>query len=127
MFDLIKEHGKELIILGDINIYHPLDHLMNTHNPFKSIKIDIKKYLEEEDVSRCDLNEIPQKFYSNPMRKWLADLVYCQQIWRDCFRSLHENAIEKYTCWKYANEARGSNYGTRIIQFSRKWNVRAQS
>ena len=112
--DLIKEHGKELIILGDINItYHPLDHCEYS-NPFKSINFDIKKYLEEGDVSRCDLSEILKEFYSNPMRKWLADLVYCQQIWRDCFRSLHENAIEKYTCWNTQMSARGSNYGTRI-------------
>lgn len=112
--DLIKEHGKPLIILGDINIaYHPLDHC-DYANPFKLASVDIKRFLEEENVGDEKINEILKEFYSNPMRRWLADLIYTTQTWRDCFRTLHPTDIEKYTCWNTQISARGTNYGTRI-------------
>ena len=108
--DLINEHGRSLIILGDINItYHPLDHCEYA-NPFKSISVDIKKFLEDgEIVGESSINEILKEFYSNPMRRWLADLIYCKGMWRDCFRTLHETEIEKYNCWNTQMSARGSN------------------
>lgn len=113
--DLIKEHGKSLIILGDINIaYHPLDHCEYA-NPFKLASVDIRKFLEEDgDVGDDTINEILKEFYSNPMRRWLADLIYNKKTWRDCFRDLHATDIEKYTCWNTQISARGTNYGTRI-------------
>lgn len=112
--DLIKEHGKTLIILGDINItYNPLDHCEYA-NSFKSNN-RIAEYLNGESE-----NDVLNEFYSNPMRRWLANLVYSDdpESWKDCFRSLHpfdnSEEREKYTCWNTQMSARGTNYGTRI-------------
>lgn len=117
--DLIKEHKKSLIILGDINIsYHPFDHCEYA-KAFKSNYFNIKEYFED---GRDNL--ILNEFYSNPMRKWLADWLYNSppssehpEGWRDCFRAIHsfeEEDQEKYTCWNTQISARGTNYGTRI-------------
>lgn len=112
--DLIKEHGKSLIILGDINTtYHPLDHCEYA-NPFKTNSVDVKEFLENGFVEHENCNLILKEFYSNPMRRWLANLIYCEKSWKDCYRSLHETDIEKYTCWNTQMSARGSNYGTRL-------------
>ena len=112
--DLIKEHGRSLIILGDINItYHPLDHCEYA-NPFKNNSVDVKGFLKNETVGDEKINVILKEFYSNPMRRWLADLVFIKAAWRDCFRELHETEVEKYTCWNTQMSTRGTNYGTRI-------------
>lgn len=116
--DLMREHKKSLIILGDINItYHPLDHCEYA-NTFKYTD-DIRGFLKQEND---DDNNSLKEFYSNPMRKWLADIIYNSsnenETWRDCFRALHpfesEQEREKYTCWNTQMSARGTNYGTRI-------------
>lgn len=118
--DLVREHGKSLIILGDVNVaYHPFDHCQYA---------TINKQLKNEDIEEFIINENNQEdellkeFYSNPMRKWLADWLYNNQSesegWRDCFRALHPfskaEEREKYTCWNTQISGRGTNYGTRI-------------
>lgn len=118
--DLIKEHKKSLIILGDINIaYHPFDHCEYAQ-AFKSNYSNVKEYLKDDSRN----NFILKEFYSNPMRKWLADWLYKSppsadhpEGWRDCFRAVHsfeEEEQEKYTCWNTQMSTRGTNFGTRI-------------
>ena len=118
--DLIKEHKKSLIILGDINIvYHPFDHCEYA-KLFKSNYLNIKEYFNHDREDNLILKE----FYSNPMRKWLANWLYNSPLsiehpegWLDCFRVIHpfeEEDQEKYTCWNTQISARGTNYGTRI-------------
>jgi AP endonuclease 2 len=120
--DLVKEHGKSLIILGDINIaYHPLDHCEYSSN-FKKLQdfTLVQKFFDR----RSDDEAAPlllKEFYANPMRLWLANWLFCQSPgnecgWEDCFRTLNpfESEHEKYTCWNTQMSARGTNYGTRI-------------
>ena len=122
--DLIREHEKSLIILGDINIaYHPLDHC-EFAPLMKTITADeIESYLTRSShcTSHCKNEAALIEFYSNPMRKWLANLVFNDKSiegWRDCFRLSHpvegEDGGQKYTCWNTQISARGTNYGTRI-------------
>lgn len=119
--DLIKEHKKSLIILGDINIaYHPFDHCEFAQAFKSSNYTNVKEYLNDDSTNNFLLKE----FYSNPMRKWLADWLYKSppsadhpEGWRDCFRSVHsfeEEEQEKYTCWNTQMSTRGTNFGTRI-------------
>ena len=120
-FDLIKEHKKSLIILGDLNIsYHPFDHCEYAQ-AFKSNFFNVKEYFK--DPNDCE-NLVSKEFYTNPMRKWFAEWLYntpssseYPEGWRDCFRAIYsfeETEQEKYTCWNTQISARGTNYGTRI-------------
>lgn len=115
--DLIKEHGKSLIILGDINIaYHPFDHCEYA-TAFKVSQANVGEYFKNQ---KHEDDLVLKEFYSNPMRHWLAEWLYKSdgnvEGWRDCFRTIHpfETDHEKYTCWNTQMSARGTNYGTRI-------------
>lgn len=123
--DLVKEHGKSLIILGDINIaYHPFDHCEYA-KAFKLNYSELSEYFGLNPTENRNENSLLKDFYSNPMRKWLAEWLYNSppsidhpEGWRDCFRAIHsfhkEEEQEKYTCWNTQMSARGTNYGTRI-------------
>lgn len=126
--DLVKTHGKAVLLVGDINIsYHPLDHC--EYAPaFKRIfpsGFDIADFLKGNQPSS---QELLNEFYANPMRKWLAEWLYLKSnssagivadentAWRDCFRAVKpfSEFHDQYTCWNTQISARGSNYGTRI-------------
>ncbi len=124
--DLIREHGKAVIVIGDINIaYHPLDHCEYA-TAFK------KEFPDDFDVGKqlisSDDSKLITQFYTNPMRRWLAEWLYLRKcpdvefeiedhlLWRDCFRAMKpfKEFHDQYTCWNTLVSARGSNYGTRI-------------
>lgn len=124
--DLIRQHGKAIILVGDINIaYHPLDHCeyaATFKKEFPTGAFDVALHLSQTD------SQLVSDFYSNPMRRWLAEWLYLHKcngvdfeidsslVWRDCFRALKPFAEfhDQYTCWNTLIGARGSNYGTRI-------------
>ena len=124
--DLIREHGKAVILVGDINIaYHPLDHCEYAtafKKEFPSGEFEVAEHLQGSSSA------LITDFYSNPMRRWLAEWLYLRKcpevdfqvdenlVWRDCFRAMKpfSEYHEQYTCWNTQVSARGSNYGTRI-------------
>jgi len=136
--DLIREHGKSLIIAGDVNItYHPLDHCEFSHLFLNSSLVGaIKDGLSDPEVV---WPSFLSAFYENPMRRWLAQWLFTgtsqlswrdeavehlicvmasnpEELWVDCFRVINpfESVHEHYTCWNTVVAARGSNHGTRI-------------
>ncbi|KAF8508888.1 Endonuclease/exonuclease/phosphatase [Gautieria morchelliformis] len=88
---LIHEEGREVIIVGDINVTAaPIDH--------------------------CD-GELPSQqadFWSRPPRAWLKNWLVPLGPMVDVVRDAWPERKGMYTCWNTKIAARDSNYGTRL-------------
>ncbi|KZP01650.1 DNase I-like protein [Calocera viscosa TUFC12733] len=91
---LIEEEGREVIVLGDINICsHPIDH--------------------------CDgqLQSKRSVWWDHPSRVWLRDWLQPKGKLIDVTRKFWPERTGMYTCWNTLIDARTANYGTRIDYF----------
>jgi AP endonuclease-2 len=92
--------GREVILVGDVNIAHrAIDHC----DPMLSNK--------ENQISNFD-ELVTRKWFNG----WLANekSVDSEQTMIDSFRYMHSTRKNAFTCWNTKINARPANYGTRI-------------
>lgn len=65
-----------------------------------------------EKIDHCDPDSDPD-FDQSPARLWLRQFL-AKGEFVDCFRHLHKDATEAFTCWNTKISARETNFGTRI-------------
>ncbi|CAJ0649242.1 7672_t:CDS:2 [Entrophospora sp. SA101] len=92
--EALLNDGRQVIIIGDINITHQkIDHC----DPQKAIK-----------------DQKMDSFEDHPARKWFDGFLAPNGPMIDLFRIFHPNEEGMYTCWNTLINARPANYGTRL-------------
>ncbi|KAI8814370.1 Endonuclease/exonuclease/phosphatase [Cladochytrium replicatum] len=86
--------GRDVIIVGDVNVVHKeIDHC----DPHKSIK----------DWGITSFDDLPS-------RKWFSNFLHPIGPMVDTFRHFHPTQTGAFTCWNTLINARPANYGARI-------------
>ncbi|TIB74570.1 DNase I-like protein [Wallemia mellicola] len=93
---ILKEGGRQIILLGDINIAHrAIDHC------------------DGLELTRTDIGKM--EFETKYTRQWMDKLVSDDNSpLVDIMRLFHPTREGMFTCWNQLINARPSNYGTRI-------------